>query len=158
MHHQSELHVPHLLRTFQWPHHTPPYRQTKSSIIQTSHSKAHTKDRRLRRTDLPSLEQWPMHIRHMSIPSHLQPMPWQASRERLQNQPHYRQRQRNLMMKDGRDHVGLEALCYESVHCTTWPEIGFQRGFGQWLQLMRCANLLAAGPSISIINVHKFQT
>jgi len=31
-------------------------------------------------------------------------------------------------------------------------------GFGQWLQLVRCANLLAAGPSISIINIHEFGT
>ena len=44
------------------------------------------------------------------------------------------------------------------MHCTTQPEIGLQRGFGQWLQLMHCANLLAAGLSISIINVHKFRT
>ena len=28
------------------------------------------------------------------------------------------------------------------MHCTTQPEIGFQRGFGQLLQLVRCANLL----------------
>jgi len=48
--------------------------------------------------------------------------------------------------------------CYEWVHCTTWLEIGFQRGFGQWLQLMHCANLLAVGLSISIINFHKFGT
>jgi len=47
--------------------------------------------------------------------------------------------------------------CYEWVHCTTRPEIGFRRGFTQWLQLVHCANLLAAGPSISIINVHKFE-
>ena len=32
--------------------------------------------------------------------------------------------------------------CYKWVHCTTWPEIRFWRGFGQWLQLMHCANLL----------------
>jgi len=31
-------------------------------------------------------------------------------------------------------------------------------GIGQWLQLVRCANLLAAGPSISIINVREFRT
>jgi len=31
------------------------------------------------------------------------------------------------------------------------PEIGFRVGFGQWLQLVCCANLLAADPSISII-------
>src|SRR5882724_11798867 len=35
---------------------------------------------------------------------------------------------------------------------------GFGGGFGQWLQLVRCANLLAAGPSISIINIHEFGT
>jgi len=32
--------------------------------------------------------------------------------------------------------------CYDWVHCTTQPEVGFQRGFGQWLQLMCCTNLL----------------
>ena len=31
-------------------------------------------------------------------------------------------------------------------------------GIGQWLQLVRCANLLAVGPSISIINVREFRT
>ena len=36
--------------------------------------------------------------------------------------------------------------------------LSFRGVFGQWLQLMRCANLLAAGPSISIINVHEFGT
>jgi len=34
--------------------------------------------------------------------------------------------------------------------------LGFGGVFGQWLQLVCCANLLAAGPSISIINVYKF--
>jgi len=33
------------------------------------------------------------------------------------------------------------------VHCTTRLEIGFRRGFGQWLKLVHCANLLAVGPS-----------
>ena len=36
----------------------------------------------------------------------------------------------------------LPLLCYKWVHCTTWPEIRFQRGFGQWLQLVGCTNLL----------------
>ena len=32
--------------------------------------------------------------------------------------------------------------CYEWVHCTTQLEVGFQRGFGQWLQLVCCSILL----------------
>ena len=32
--------------------------------------------------------------------------------------------------------------CYKWVHCTTQLEVGSQRGFGQWLQLVHCTNLL----------------
>ena len=35
-----------------------------------------------------------------------------------------------------------QTCCYKWVHCTTWPEVGSRRGFGQWLQLMCCTNLL----------------
>jgi len=50
----------------------------------------------------------------------------------------------------------IHTSCYKWVHCTTRPVIRFRRGFGQWLQLVHCANLLAVGPSISIINIHEF--
>ena len=30
--------------------------------------------------------------------------------------------------------------------CTTWPEVWFQRGFRQWLQLMHCTNLSETPP------------
>ena len=35
-----------------------------------------------------------------------------------------------------------EDICYESVHCTTQPEVRFQREFGQQLQLVHCTYLL----------------
>jgi len=34
------------------------------------------------------------------------------------------------------------SIVTSELHCTTRPEIGLQRGFGQWLQLVHCANLL----------------
>jgi len=34
-------------------------------------------------------------------------------------------------------------VCDKLVHCTTQSEVRIWRGFGQWLQLIHCANLLS---------------
>jgi len=50
-----------------------------------------------------------------------------------------------------------------NVSSTSLPANNLRRSGFWWVldsgfKLVRCANLLAAGPSISIINVHKFGT
>ena len=47
-------------------------------------------------------------------------------------------------------------LWVSALHYSAGDQI--RVGIGQWLQLVRCTNLLAAGPSISIINVREFRT
>jgi len=60
-------------------------------------------------------------------------------------------------------HLSMSERCTstEVVMSECTALLGRRSGFGgvfrQWLQLMCCTNLLAAGPSVSIINVHKFR-
>jgi len=45
--------------------------------------------------------------------------------------------------------LGYMSLCYEWVHCTNWLEIGFRRGFRQWLQLCVLCQPTSCGSDIT---------
>jgi len=51
----------------------------------------------------------------------------------------------------------ISPTCYEWVDCTTWPEVRFQRGFGQCFSLCT-APTYYCGSEYFLVSIHKFGT